>query len=85
MANVRKKEYSKINSAGKFDLLDSTRRKKKEKATKALDSKLSKENKVSQKRINDTIEGTVTKNKYSSVGDIVSKKQLRQRILLKKT
>ena len=74
LANVRKKENSKINSAGKFDLLDSTRIKKKEKATKALDRKLAKENKVSQKRINDAIEGTVRKNKYSSVGDIVSKK-----------
>ena len=84
LANVRKKENSKINSAGKFDLLDSTRRKKKEKATKALDSKLAKENKVSQKRINDTIEGTVRKNKYSSVGDIVSKKSNKTVSSLKK-
>ena len=84
LANVRKKENSKINSAGKFDLFDSTRRKKKEKATKALDSKLAKENKVSQKRINDTIEGTVRKNKYSSVGNIVSKKSNKTVSSLKK-
>ena len=84
LANVRKKENSKINSAGKFDLLDSTRRKKKEKATKALDRKLAKENKVSQKRINDTIEGTVRKNKYSSVGDIVSKETAKTANSLKK-
>lgn len=84
LANVRKKENSKINSAGRFDILDSTRRKKKEKATKALDRKLTKENKVSQKRINDTVEGTVRKNKYSSVGDIVSKKTNKTASSLKK-
>ena len=84
LVNVRKKENSKINSAGKFDLLDSTRRKKKEKATKALDRKLTKENKVSQKRINDTIEGTIRKNKYSSVGDTVSKETAKTANSLKK-
>ena len=84
LVNVRKKENSKINSAGRFDILDSTRRKKKEKATKALDRKLTKENKVSQKRINDTVEGTVRKNKYSSVGDIVSKKTNKTASSLKK-
>ena len=57
---------------------------KKEKATKALDSKLAEENKVSQKHINDTIEGTIRKNKYSSVGDIVSKKSNKTVSSLKK-
>ena len=84
LANVRKKENSKINSAGKFDLLDSTRRKKKAEATKARDLKLAKENNVSQKRIKDTTEGTIRKNKYSSVGDIVSKETAKKANSLKK-
>ena len=84
LANVRKKENSKINSAGKFDLLDSTRRKKKAEATKARDLKLAKENNVSQKRIKDTTEGTIRKNKYSSVGDIVSKETAKKVNSLKK-
>ena len=84
LANVRKKENSKINSAGKFDLLDSTRRKKKAEATKARDLKLAKENNVSQKRIKDTTEGTIRKIKYSSVGDIVSKETAKKANSLKK-
>lgn len=84
LANVRKKENAKIDNTGRFDLLNSTRSKKKAEATKERDLKLAKENKVSQKRIKDTIEGTIRKNKYSSVGDIVSKETAKTANSLKK-
>jgi hypothetical protein len=84
LANIRKKENAKIDNTGRFDLLNSTRSKKKAEATKARDLKLAKENKVSQKRIKDTTEGTIRKNKYSSVGDIVSKETAKTAKSLKK-